>query len=92
MENTVDVRDQTRIVGDHENRRPGINDQMDVALEMNGAAQISSRRYQHGASAGSRSGGDGPVNGRAVEMCAIAHRAISADIKIAFVGQRMSAR
>ena len=55
---------------------------MDVALQMNRAAQISSRRHQHRAAAGFCGGVDRLVNGRAVEVGAVAPRAEAADVEI----------
>ena len=64
-----------------ENGRAGVNKQMNVALQMNRAAQISSGGNQNGAAAGIRRGVDGFVDGRTVERRAIASGAEVADVE-----------
>ncbi len=67
-----------------ENARAGINQQMNVALEMNRAAQISSRRNKHRSPALLRRSFNGFVDGRAVEISAVAFRAELADVENRF--------
>ena len=61
------------------NRRARVNQQMEVALEVNRAAQISSR-WQKNRSA------TGLIDGHAVEVGPVPHRAEIADVKIIFAG------
>ena len=69
-----------------QNRCARVNQQMDVALEMNRAAQISSRRHEHRAATGLGAGSNRLVNRRAVEIFSVAHRAESAHVKITLAG------
>ncbi len=69
-----------------ENGRAGVNQQMNVALQMNRAAQIRSRRHQHRAATSLGGGMDGLVNGRAVKGFAVAHGAEAADVEIILAG------
>ena len=64
-----------------QDRRARVNNQMDVALEMNRAAQISSRRNQNRSAPGSGSGLNGPVDGGAVKMLPVAARAEAANVE-----------
>ena len=53
---------------------------MDVALEMNGAAEISPRRQINRSAASFGRGIDGFINRRAVEIFSVAHGSIIADV------------
>lgn len=63
-----------------ENRRASIDEEMNIAFEMNRAAQICARRNEHGSATGFGGGIDGIVNRRTVQMLAVANRTIVADI------------
>ena len=69
-----------------ENGRASVNEQMDVALQMNRAAQISSGGNENRAATGLRAGVNRLVNRRAVEVLAVADRAKTADVEIILAG------
>ena len=62
-------------------RRTGIDEEMNVAQQMNRAAEIMTRRDVDGAAAGVRGRLNGFVDGRTVEIFAVANRAVAADIE-----------
>ena len=78
------------VVGIHVLRRgldhcAHIDDQVNVAQQMNGAAQKMAGRDNDSSAAGVRSGLNRFVNCRTIEIFSVTDRAVAADIKIAFV-------
>ena len=69
-----------------ENGRARVNEQMNVALQMNRAAQISSGRNEHRAAPNGDGSGNGFINCRTVEVRAVADCAEVADVENILTG------
>ena len=65
---------------------------MDVALQMNRAAQISSRQHEHGSTAGRSGGINRFIDGRTIEILPVADRAKLTNIERILTGRSAAFR